>query len=543
MRKKKWVSMGIAATLLAGAFGTQASAATEDVKMKVNSKYGTPAFLSGKLSAPSKESAQQIFYDYINSHTSSFKIGNKKAQDSFSILESTKEPDGNTVIRFQQQFNGVPVWGSTQVAHINKDGILSVVSGEVVPDLDKQEKLKGKTKIQPKKAVEKAIAALGILAEFEETPKAELVVFMKENVAHYAYLVNLNFLIPEPGNWNYFIDAQSGEIINRYNDMHEVTGTNATGTGKGVLGGSKTLNLTLSSGKYYMQDNTRANGIYTYDMANRTFFPQFYLPGTLYSGPDNVFDSNYDAAVVDAHYFAGITFDYYKNTHARNSYDNKGARITSSVHYGSNYNNAFWNGSQMVYGDGDGTTFIPLSGGIDVVAHELTHAVTDTSSDLVYQNESGALNEAMSDIFGTLVEYHDNNNPDFEIGEDIYTPGTPGDALRSMSDPTKYNDPDHYSVRYTGTGDNGGVHINSGIINKAAYLLSEGGTHYGVTVTGIGRSKLGAIFYRMNTVYLTSSSNFSQARAAAISSATDLYGAASQEVTSVKQAFDAVGIQ
>jgi thermolysin len=112
-----------------------------------------------------------------------------------------------------------------------------------------------------------------------------------------------------------------------------------------------------------------------------------------------------------------------------------------------------------------------------------------------------------------------------------------------MSDPSKYNDPDHYSVRYTGTGDNGGVHINSGIINKAAYLLSEGGTHYGVTVSGIGRTKLGAIFYRMNTVYLTSSSNFSQARAAAIQSATDLYGAASAEVNSVKQAFDALGIQ
>jgi thermolysin len=169
--------------------------------------------------------------------------------------------------------------------------------------------------------------------------------------------------------------------------------------------------------------------------------------------------------------------------------------------------------------------------------------VTETSSNLTYQNESGALNEALSDIFGTLVEYSSNNNPDFEIGEDVYTPAVSGDALRSMSNPAKYGDPDHYSVRYTGTGDNGGVHTNSGIINKCAYLLSEGGTHYGVTVTGIGRSKLGAIFYRMNTAYLTASSNFSQARAAAIQAATDLYGASSQEVTSVTQAFNAVGIQ
>ena len=196
----------------------------------------------------------------------------------------------------------------------------------------------------------------------------------------------------------------------------------------------------------------------------------------------------------------------------------------------------------MVYGDGDGTTFISLSGGLDVVAHELTHAVTSSSSNLVYQNESGALNEAISDIFGTLVEFYKNNNPDYLIGEDIYTPGTANDALRSMSDPTKYGDPDHYSKRYTGTSDNGGVHTNSGIINKAAYLLAAGGTHYGVTVTGIGNDKVGAIYYRANTVYLTSSSTFSQARAALVQAAADLYGATSAEVNSVKKSYDAVGV-
>jgi thermolysin len=257
---------------------------------------------------------------------------------------------------------------------------------------------------------------------------------------------------------------------------------------------------------------------------------------------DNNLNASYDRAAVDAHYYAGLTYDYYKNTFNRNSYDNKGAALNSTVHYGRSYNNAFWNGAQMVYGDGDGTTFIPLSGSLDVVAHELTHAVTDFSSDLVYQYESGALNEAISDIFGTLAEYYDNNNPDFEIGEDIYTPAKSGDALRSMSDPTKYGDPDHYSKRYTGTSDNGGVHINSGIINKASFLLSQGGTHYGVTVSGVGTSKMGAIFYRANTVYFTSSTNFSQAKAGAVQAAKDLYGSTSPEVTSVVNAFNAVGI-
>lgn len=253
-------------------------------------------------------------------------------------------------------------------------------------------------------------------------------------------------------------------------------------------------------------------------------------------------NASYDAAAVDAHYYAGVTYDYYKDVFNRNSYDGKGAKLVSSVHYGRNYNNAFWNGSQMVYGDGDGVNFIEFSGGLDVIAHELTHAVTDTTADLIYQNESGALNEAISDIFGTLVESHANINPDWLIGEDIYTPGINGDALRSMEDPTVNGDPDHYSKRYTGTSDNGGVHTNSGIINKAAYLLSQGGTHYGVTVNGVGKAALGDIFYRALTTYYTASTNFSQARAGAIQAATDLYGASSSQVQSVKDAFSAVGV-
>ncbi|MED5078183.1 M4 family metallopeptidase, partial [Geobacillus stearothermophilus] len=318
-----------------------------------------------------------------------------------------------------------------------------------------------------------------------------------------------------------------------------VAGASTVGVGRGVLGDQKYINTTYSSyyGYYYLQDNTRGSGIFTYDGRNRTV-----LPGSLWTDGDNQFFASYDAVAVDAHYYAGVVYDYYKNVHGRLSYDGSNAAIRSTVHYGRGYNNAFWNGSQMVYGDGDGQTFLPFSGGIDVVGHELTHAVTDYTAGLVYQNESGAINEAMSDIFGTLVEFYANRNPDWEIGEDIYTPGIAGDALRSMSDPAKYGDPDHYSKRYTGTQDNGGVHTNSGIINKAAYLLSQGGVHYGVSVTGIGRDKMGKIFYWALVYYLTPTSNFSQLRAACVQAAADLYGSTSQEVNSVKQAFNAVGV-
>jgi thermolysin len=433
---------------------------------------------------------------------------------------------------------------------VDIDGVLTAVSGQVAPDLDKVEALKSGAKIQRSDAVHTALSDLatkiGHAPELEHEAKPEFVVYARDGITKFAYAVELEFLSPEPGNYQYFVDAQTGKILNSYNQLHEAkgsqgvtspTGTNTVGTGIGVLGDTKSFNTVTNSNGSYLVDRTRGNGIFTYNAKNRT-----QTPGTLWLDADNVLNAAYDGAAVDAHAYAAQTYDYYKNVHSRNSYDGNGAQLISTVHYGRNYNNAFWSGSQMVYGDGDGSTFIPLSGALDVIAHELTHAVTDTTADLVYQNESGAINESMSDIFGTLVEYQFNNNPDWLIGEDIYTPGTAGDALRSMADPTTQGDPDHYSVRYTGTGDNGGVHINSGISNKAAFLLSNGGTHYGVSVSGIGNDKTGKIFYRTLTQYLTPNSTFAQYRVASVQAATDLYGASSSEVASVKAAFSAVGV-
>ena len=550
MNKKNLIAAGLSVGLISGAIApnvmAKAPVDTSQVKVSqyiMNEKLDSPSFIAGKLSAPSKASAEEIVFNYFNQQKDTFKIGKGNAKESFKVLDVKKDDLGTTIVRLQQTYKGVPVWGSTQVAHVSKDGVLKVMSGTVIPELSKEKGLKKKGKVKADKAVNIAKSDLNINPVLEKEATGEKVIYQKDGKAYNAYLVNLNFLSPEPGNWNYFIDQATGEVLHKYNNMDVVSGTNEVGSGTGVLGDTKSLNTTLSGSTYYLQDNTRGNGIMTYDMENSTFFPQFFLPGTLWADSDNQFHQAYDAAAVDAHYNAGVTYDYYLGEFGRDSFDGNGATIKSSVHYSSGYNNAFWNGSQMVYGDGDGTTFQEFSGGLDVVAHELTHAVTERSSNLVYENESGALNEALSDVFGTLVEYYNGENPDFEVGEDIYTPGTPGDALRSMSDPTKYGDPDHYSNRYTGTADNGGVHTNSGIINKAAYLLSEGGTHYGVTVNGVGKDKMGDIYYRMNTVYLTSSANFSQARSAAVQAATDLYGASSAEVTSVNQSFDAVGIQ
>ncbi|WP_020063065.1 M4 family metallopeptidase [Bacillus sp. 123MFChir2] len=552
--KKKSLAFMLATGMAVTTFGGTNSAFADSQNVLSTKKYNettqSPEFVSGNLTSESGKKAESIVFDYLNAAKKDYKLGEKSAEESFKVQKVVKDPIGEaTVVRLQQMYEGVPVWGFTQVAHIGKDGVLKVVSGTVAPDLDKKEKLKNKNKIDGKQAIAAAQKDLGLNPKYEVEPSANLFVYQNGEETTYTYVVKLNFLDPEPGNYYYFIEADSGKVLNKYNTIHNantennepiqpVTGTNKVGTGKGVLGDTKSINTTLSRSSYYLQDNTHGATIYTYDAKNRTT-----LPGTLWADTDNIFNATRDAAAVDAHYYAGVTYDYYKKTFSRNSYNDAGAPLKSTVHYGRSYNNAFWNGSQMVYGDGDGYTFIPLSGGIDVIGHELTHAVTEYSSNLIYQNESGALNEAISDIFGTLVEYYDNRNPDWEVGEDIYTPGTAGDALRSMSDPTKYGDPDHYSKRYTGTSDNGGVHTNSGIINKAAYLLANGGTHYGVTVNGIGKDKVGAIYYRANTVYLTESTTFSQARAALVQATADLYGANSAEVTAVKQSYDAVGVK
>lgn len=552
MKKNKLLTLSLAAALALSAATATVSASPNDAvqeKIHINQKTKTADFIFGKLTLPSQKAAKEVVFTYLEDQQDLYKITGGAAAN-FKVLEQSKDELGMTNVKLQQTFKGVPVNGHILTAHVDKNGVLTAVSGTLAPELFKKNALKKGATVKPAEASAIALADLkakispDVEVDKQEAPK--LVVYVKGGEAKYAYSTEFQFLYPEPGNYQYFIDAKTGEVLDAFNQIHEAkpsngvtapTGTTSTATGKGVLGDTKSFTTLINNNGSYLVDKTRGGGIFTYDASNRT-----RTPGTLWLDADNAYHAAYDAAAVDAHAYAAETYDYYKEVHNRNSYDGNGAQLISTVHYGRSYNNAFWNGSQMVYGDGDGVQFTSLSGGLDVIAHELTHAVTDTTADLIYQNESGAINESMSDIFGTIVEYHANNNPDWKIGEDIYTPGTAGDALRSMADPTLNGDPDHYSKRYTGTGDNGGVHINSGISNKAAYLLANGGTHYGVSVTGIGNAKTADIFYRTLTQYLTPSSNYSHYRISTIQAATDLYGAASSEVASVKAAFSAVGV-
>jgi len=249
-----------------------------------------------------------------------------------------------------------------------------------------------------------------------------------------------------------------------------------------------------------------------------------------------------DLAIKSAHNYAIATYNYYFNNHGRDSIDDAGMTMKSRVHYARDYNNAFWDGSRMTYGDGDGVLFSPLSQDADVVAHELTHGVTERSSGLIYQNESGALSEAWSDIFGAMVDRQEGATGDdiWFLGEDIYTPDIEGDALRNMADPAEFGDYDYWPTRYTGLSDNGGVHWNSGIANLAFQLLVDGGTHprgtTSVVVPSIGFAAAADIFYHANVACLTPSSNFAAARYCTA----DVHGGSN--AAAVHLAWDAVGV-
>ena len=253
-----------------------------------------------------------------------------------------------------------------------------------------------------------------------------------------------------------------------------------------------------------------------------------------------------DAAVDAAHDNAGIVHDFYAQVLGRNSIDDAGMGITSVVHFGRSYNNAYWDGEKMTYGDGDGRTFSPLSGAVDVVGHEITHGMTEHTAQLTYRGQPGALNESWSDVFGELIEQWSEHKDafgtvdaakgaDWLIGEDVFTPGTAGDALRSMSRPgTAYKgDPQpadmaHYKRM---SDDNGGVHVNSGIPNRAAYE----------TAVRIGSEKLAKIWYTALSKHLTANATFVDAARATVLSATELYGSGT-ESQAVTDAWTAVGV-
>lgn len=466
-------------------------------------------------------------------------------------------------LRLTQLYRGVPVFGAQLVRQSADSEVLSIF-GTLYDDIA--------IDTRPAFSAERATALLGRLGArpYGSQGQPQLFVLPRQD-GSYALTWKVRALLPSGDIRLYFVDAQSGDVALEFSDRKAQS---AVGTGTGVLDDRKKVSARNASGGFVTDDGLRPPQIRTYDFKgdlNRLFFingPSDFLASDLARDSDNTWT---DGAVVDAHVYAGYTYDYYYKRFGRRGLDNANIPIISVVHpvnrsdrfnypsdiVGSFFTNAFYAGDGlMVYGEGltpgqtaGGKSWNFVAGALDVVAHELTHGVTDYSSGLIYQNQSGALNESFSDMMGTSVEFFfqpAGSGPlkaDYLIAEDVVTPG----GLRSMQNPAAYGDPDHFSLRFTGTQDNGGVHTNSGIPNHAFYLAIEGGTNRvsGLSVAGVGaanREQIERIFYRAFVFMLPPNATFSTARAATIQAARDLYGVGSAPERAVTQAWTAVGV-
>ncbi|MFO0578525.1 MAG: M4 family metallopeptidase [Polyangia bacterium] len=488
---------------------------------------GQAVFLGGRVAAAiaSGEDARAFVMNHLRS---TLRLG---SGSDFQMLAERRDEQGFRYLVLRQVHNGVPVREGGLVLQVAEDGAVLAVIGRPLPQL----RVATTPQLSGERALELALTRLAGDAKkalVHEAPQL-LIHSASDGQPVLAYHAAVEYQ-GESGHAleDLYIDANSGTVVGQISRIH-------SGLTRNIYDGKKAC---LSTGSE--------------------------LPGTKVlseGGPAST-----DESVKGAYDNTGTTYWFYKNYFGRDSYDNRGSELKSSVHFTFSTGfscdgaNAAWLGSpylQMVYGDGDATTFKPLALSLDVTAHELTHAVTNLTSNLDYQNESGALNEAMSDIFGAVTEAwkasggSSTGNPaditasanTWKVGEDVARAGLPGGALRFMNNPTADGySKDYYPERITGTSDNGGVHGNSGIANLAFYLLSQGGSHprgkTTTSVTGIGIAKAAKVFYKANSELMTASSKFQDARNTTAQAAKTLYGDCSAEWENTQKAWDAVGV-
>ncbi|ANS65085.1 neutral zinc metalloprotease [Streptomyces lincolnensis] len=490
------------------------------------------------------------------------RLGLTSAQGT-RVRDVVVDEDGAQHVRYDRTYRQLPVLGGDFVVHLASDGSYRGADRATRDAIS----LAGVTPaLSAPKAADLAVNALKAVHLGETlkrlTAKPQLVVDALHGAPKLAWRTDAvaQDSLGNPVARTVLTDAGTGGQIDAWDSVET-----ATGDGRSLYSGTVPLETTLSGSTYQLKDATRGN-TYTGDAANKTDLCLLTVclnraPSTVFTDADNHWGtgaaSDRAGAAVDAQYGTDVTWDYYQDVHGRNGIAGDGQGSYSRVHYGTNYNNAFWDDTCfcMTYGDGDGTQLGPLVS-LDVAGHEMTHGVTSKTAALTYSGESGGLNEATSDVFGTLVEFHAANASDpgdYLIGEKIVRSGFARDALRYMDKPSKDGSSADYWSSSLGDLD---VHHSSGVANHFAYLLAEGSgpktidgvsydspTHDGSTVEGIGRDKLGAIWYRALTVYMTSSTNYAGARTATLSAAKDLYGAGSAEHGAVGAAWSAVNVK
>lgn len=339
-----------------------------------------------------------------------------------------------------------------------------------------------------------------------------------------------------------YIDALTGEVLF---EEEKILHIDAVGTAQTAYSSTQTITADQTGGSYRLRESGRGNGIETYNMQQGTS----YGSAVDFTDSDNNWNNanpQLDEYATDAHWGSEMTYDYYMQKHNQNSIDNNGFRLRNYIHYDVDYINAFWDGQRMTYGDGDASQgYYPLTS-IDIAGHEVTHGLVSNTADLIYNAESGALNESFADIFGVSIDFFARpSQANYLMGEEIST----GNPFRSMSNPNQYGDPDTYQGTnwVFGPQDHYGVHSNSGVQNFWYYLMVNGGTGTNdngdaYTVAGIGMDNAAKIAFRNLTVYLGPNSQYADARFYAEQSAVDLFGACSPELTATENAWYAVGV-
>lgn len=480
------------------------------------------------------------------------------AEMGFQVLSTEKDKIGFTHVRLEQTWKGYPIEASTWISH-SKNNLVQSMNGLIFKTLD----CPATPTITKTEALEKAKLFVGAsqykweLPEEEAHlkwesgdpnatyfPKGELV-FAPKNFSlkpsDYRLAYKFNIYAQQPLYRAYvFVDAITGEIIGENSILHHA---DTPGTAVTAYSGSKPIIADSFGGSFRLRDGSRGLGIRTFDLNNA----YGYVGAVDFVDDDNIWDNvnpQQDEYAGDAHWGTEMCYDYYNDVHGRNSIDGAGYQLNSYIHYGVNYVNAFWDGSRMTYGDGNGAPYTPLTS-IDIAGHELTHGLTNFTANLIYSAESGALNESFSDIFGTAIEnYARPGDWDWLMSDDIGAP------FRSLSNPNLFGHPDTYFGTNWASlfgGDNGGVHTNSGVQNFWYYLLVSGGTGTNdngdaYSVTGIDFASASAIAFRNLTVYLTPGSDHADARFFAIQSAIDLFGECSIEEEATTNAWYAVGV-
>ncbi|WP_291270566.1 immunoglobulin domain-containing protein [Geothrix sp.] len=502
------------------------------------------------------------------------------------ILSIQQDRDESTHTRFLRTHQGLRVWGGDGIIHSRTKGgdylITDPTPGEIP--------LNTSPSLTASEALWIVSADLNSAGPFAKEPKVELVVLPQVERFHrttglpvragdplnaveilekptgyrLAYFVEAAFGNSRDGviSAGYLVDAHDGSILRKWNALQSTLGT-----GNSQYNGTVTLSTTAGGPGFELRDLSRAGNAtldlgHSWDMASA---------GSLYADADNVWgdglqyaigtptnSTNGQTAAVDAHFGTQVTWDFYQQVLGRNGIDGKGTPTRARVHFGSQYDNAFWWNECFCLTFGDGDKFLTLTA-LDVVGHEFSHGVTSTTANLVYMGESGSLNEATSDILGTMVEFYARGAggagavlPDaggnWTIGEQMKTPAFDR-PLRYMYKPSLDGmSPDAWSTSLL----NLDVHYGSGPMNRCFYFLSQGAASNSAStafssylpagMTGIGNDRATRIWYRALATYLTSSSNYLHARMAALRSAIDLYGAGSAEYQAVRNAFAAINV-